>query len=262
MKRFVKRIRGQHEIRGYYSYLQEALIEILWAHMLFPDEEIKVYFDLVNVHHYLQNNLFDVCFVQDKNDYETNISEYVNIETLGNKLNFDHYNLLSIPDNIRNSCPELVKKYYILNNDIKHKINERLSQFDVTKTIGVHRRDTDMKRIHHINSPNLFRYFEEIEKNQYENVFLMSDNKIDLDLFRERYGNKLICFEDGVTSNNSENPFFLSREKTHESMKKHIEEITINTFILSMTKKLICTSSNLSMFAILSNSNLEYQKIK
>lgn len=261
MKRLVKRIRGVHELRGYYSYLQESLIEILWAHKLFPNEEIKVYFDLVNVNHYLQDNLFDVCFIQDKEDYNEHISEYVNIETLGNNLNFEHYNISLIPDDIRNSCPTLVKKYYRLNEYIESKVNERLSKFDVTKSIGVHRRDTDMKTVHNKHSPNLSMYFELIENNEYETIFLMSDNQIDVNSFKERYGDKLICFEDGVTSPNNDIPFFSLSNKTKESMKKHIEEITINMVILSMTKKLICTSSNLSMFAILSNSNLEYQKL-
>jgi hypothetical protein len=44
-------------------------------------------------------------------------------------------------------------------------------------------------------------------------------------------------------------------------MQKHIENLTLNTIILSKTKKLICSKSNLSTFAILANPKLEYIKL-
>ena len=46
-----------------------------------------------------------------------------------------------------------------------------------------------------------------------------------------------------------------------DELKKHIQNLTLNTFILSKTKKLLCSKSNLSTFAILANPKLEYVKL-
>ena len=261
MKRFVKKIRNIDELRGYYSYFLEALIEIIRAYKIYPNEEILVYFDLKNVNHYMQDNLYDVCFVQDNRDYLDNFELYKNLESIEMVIQFEPYSLKEFPQELRNMVPEIIKKHFILKDEFFNEINRRLSLFDPLKTIGVHRRDTDMKRIHHKISPELSKYFEIIDSGNYENVFLMCDNQKDVDLFKERYGNKLICFEDGITSPNNDYPFFSLGDRTPELTKKHIEEITMNTFILSKLNKLIFTSSNLSTIAVMINPNLEYQKL-
>jgi hypothetical protein len=261
MKRFVKKIRNVHELRGYYSYLLETLIDIIRASKIYADEEILIYFDLTNIPHYMQENLFDVCFTQNKQDYIDNFDLYVNLETVDKIFDFDTYNTNIFPQDIREITPKIFEQHFILKEEFVDEINRRLSLINPSKTIGVHRRDTDMKRTHHVSAPNLNNFFEIIDEGDYEHVFLMSDNQNDINLFREKYGEKLICYEDGVTSHNSTDPFFLLNTKTPESTKKHIEEITINTIILSKLKKLICTKSNLSSFAIMINPELEYVKL-
>lgn len=261
MKRFVKKIRGVHELRGYYSYLLEALIEIMRAYRIYPNEEIVVYFDLINVNHYMQDNLFDVCFEQDKTDYLNNTNLYENLETVEKVFHFEPYTLNEFPQELRNMVPSIIDKHFKLKQEYLSEIDTRLSTFNPLKTIGIHRRDTDMKRVHRQYSPDLTKYFENIDNGDYEHIFLMSDNQRDINLFKERYGDRIICFEDGVTSHSPDDPYFLLNEKTQESTKKHIEEITINTFILSKLSKLIFTSSNLSTFAVMINPNLNYQKL-
>lgn len=261
MKRFVKKIRGVHELRGYYSYLLEALIEIMRAYKIYPNEEIIVYFDLIDVKHYMQDNLFDVCFEQDEKDYKENFNLYENLETVEKVFYFDTYSLKEFPQELRDMVPKIIEKHFKLKQEYFDEINSRILKFDTSKTIGVHRRDTDMVRIHKQYSPNLTKYFEQIDEGNYEHIFLMSDNQRDINVFKEKYKDKIICFEDNVTSNNPNDPYFLLEEKTKESTKKHIEEITINTFILSKVEKLIFTSSNLSAFAIMINPDLKYQKL-
>jgi hypothetical protein len=261
MKRFVKKIRNVHELRGYYSYLLEALIEIMRAYIIYPNDEIVVYFDLIDVHHYMQKNLFDVCFEQDDKDYKRNRNLYENLETVKKVFHFEPYILNEFPQELRVRVPNIIKKHFKLKQEYLNEINLRLSSFDPLKTIGVHRRATDMIRVHYQYSPKLTKYFEVIDSGNYDNIFLMSDNQKDIDLFKEKYRDKLICFEDGVTSDDSGDPYFLLPFKSPESTKKHIEEITMNTFILSKLSKLIFTSSNLSTFAVMINPNLEYQKI-
>jgi hypothetical protein len=259
--RLVKTIRQEWELRGYYSYLGEAVIEIMWAKQKFPGEEIKVFFDLTNVHHYKQNNLFDVCFEQDHDDYRENKHLYSNIESLNSEIILNHYELTSIPQDIRDRAEPIIKQYFRLKPEFERTLNERLSQLDLENTISVHRRDTDMKISHHITAPLLQQFYDIIDEDDYSNIFVMSDNKTDLDSFIEKYPTKVISFEENTTSTNSDYPYFLLSEPTPEDMRKHIENLTINTFVISKTKKLICTKSNLSTFAILANTKLNYVKL-
>lgn len=261
MIRLVKTIRSEYELRGYFSYLTEAVIEIMWAEKMYPNEELKVYFDLTKVHHYKQENLFDVCFEQDHDDYNNFKNEYKNIESLNSEIRFNHYELSVFPQEIRNETDPIIKKYFLLKPHLEIELNERLQKIDLKKTISVHRRDTDMKYSHHITAPVLNQFFNLIEETDYSNVFVMSDNKPDLELFHERYGDRCISFEEDTTSENLDTPFFLNENNTEEKMKRHIENLTLNTIILSRTKKLICSKSNLSTFAILANPNLEYIKL-
>lgn len=261
MIRLFKTIRHEWQLRGYYSYLSESVVEIIWAHQKFPNEKVKVYFDLINIPHYKQENLFDVCFEQDHLDFVTNREKYINIESLNSEINFNHYDLKIFPQDLRQSAELIIKEYFNLKPNLILELNRRLESIDLENTISVHRRDTDMRVGHHITAPVLEQYYSIIDGGNWKNIFLMSDNKQDLDLFLERYGDKIITYEDDTTSDDIDNPFFLKEGTTKESMKKHIENLTLNTIILSKTKKLLCSKSNLSTFAILSNPNLEYVKL-
>jgi hypothetical protein len=261
MVRLVKTIRQEWELRGYYSYLGEAVIEIMWAKEKFPNEEIKVFFDLTNVHHYKQDNLFDVCFKQDHKDYLENKNDYINMESLDSEIKLNHYEMTIFPQDIRERAKPIIEEYFRLKSDLLKELEDKLKLIDSEKTISVHRRDTDMKLGHHITAPTLEQFYSIIDEGNYDNIFVMSDNQQDLDSFIEKYPNKVISFEENTTSTDANYPYFLMQGPSPEEMKKHIENLTINTFILSKTKKLICTKSNLSAFAILANPKLEYIKL-
>jgi len=261
MLRLVKTIRQESELRGYYSYLGEAVIEIMWAKKKFPEEEIKVYFDLTNIHHYKQNNLFDVCFEQDHQDYSEYRNKYINIESLNSEIKLNHYELKIIPQEIREQAAPIIDEYFRLKPIFLNELERRLNFLNLKNTISIHRRDTDMRFSHHISAPTLEQFYSIIDEDYYSNIFVMSDNKQDLDLFIQKYANKVLSFEDGTTSTDINLPYFLMEGTGPEEMRKHIENLTINTFVLSKTKKLICSKSNLSNFAILANPKLEYVKL-
>ena len=54
---------------------------------------------------------------------------------------------------------------------------------------------------------------------------------------------------------------FFKVENNEKLIKKHIQEIVFGAYTLGMTKKLICTRSNLSAFSIFSNLNLNYTRL-
>jgi hypothetical protein len=261
MLRFTKPARGKdiHQ-RGYFSYITEGIIHIYNAKLSFPNEEFKVYFDLFDIQGYGKGNIYDVCFNQDTEDYKSNLSLYSNIEELTSMTRFDPYDETTFTKEKFESCELIIKNHLTLNDEMKSLMSSRHSQIDFTKTIGFHRRATDMKSVHHISPISLENIFNTLEEEDFENVFLMSDNMDDLNKFKQRYGNRLITFDEFSTSELDSNPFF-KMNKDEESTKNHIKEIVFGAYTLGMTKKLYCTKSNLSTFSILSNSNLNYKRL-
>ena len=81
MLKFFKppRDNGVHQ-RGYFSYITEAVVHIHNVLLNHPNEKLKIYYDLSNIHGYGNQNIYEACFIQDENDYLTNINEYSNIE--------------------------------------------------------------------------------------------------------------------------------------------------------------------------------------
>jgi hypothetical protein len=143
---------------------------------------------------------------------------------------------------------------------MKQLFSSRHPQIDFTKTIGFHRRATDMSSVHYVSTIDLSEIFKTLEKEEFENVFLMCDNLNDLNEFKKRYGNKLITFDEFTSSKTEDNPFF-KLKNDEESIKQHIQEIVFGAYTLGMTKKLFCTKSNLSTFSIFSNSKLNYTRL-
>ena len=73
----------------------------------------------------------------------------------------------------------------------------------------------------------------------------------------ERYGNKVIQFENTTESPVNNLPYFRINNND-VTMREHIKEIVTNVYIMSQVKLLICPKSNLSAFSILINPELQY----
>lgn len=261
MLKYFKPARGNgvHQ-RGYFSYITEAVVHIHNVLLNYPDEKLKIYYDLSNIVGYGSQNIYDVCFIQDNEDYLNNINEYSNIELVNyiSPLNaYEHQTFT--PKNLQ-MCESIIKDNFILNDEMKQLFSSRHSQVDFTKTIGFHRRATDMFNIHHVQTIDLLEIFNILEKEEFENIFLMSDNVNDLNKFKERYGNRLITFDEFTSSKSDDTPFF-KLKNNDELIKQHIQEIVFGAYTLGMTKKLICGKSNLSTFSIFSNSKLNYIRL-
>lgn len=257
MLKFFKPIRGH---RGYFSYITESVVDIHNALLNYPNEKLKIYYDLSNIDGYGSHNIYDVCFIQDNNDYFLNKNEYSNIELINYITKLNPYDKDTFSKENLKICESIIKDNFKLNDEMKQLFSSRHPQIDFTKTIGFHRRATDMPRIHGLPTIDLSIIFETLEKEEFENIFLMCDNLNDLNKFKQRYGNKLITFDELTTSTIEIKPFF-NLKNDEESIKKHIQEIVFGAYTLGMTKKLICTMSNLSTFSIFSNSNLDYIKL-
>lgn len=261
MLKFFKPARGNgvHQ-RGYFSYITESVVHIHNVLLNYPNEELKIYHNLSNIVGYGSQNIYDTCFVQDKDDYLSNINEYSNIELVKYITPLNAYESSTFSEEYLKTCELIINKYFELNDEMKQLFSSRHSEIDFTNTIGFHRRATDMADVHHLLTIDLSEIFNILEKEEFENIFLMSDNLSDLNKFKQRYGNRLITFDEFTSSNTETNPFF-KLNNNEESIKQHIKEIVFGAYTLGMTKKLICTKSNLSTFSIFSNSKLNYLRL-
>ena len=163
MIRLLKPARSKNSMRGFFSYITESVINIYNASNYYKDNSLKVYYDLNNIPGYGSGNIFNICFEQDINDYEINKSEYINIESIPSNVFFDPYDDKTF-NNIDLSLTELIiKKHLKLNNETIKLFNERSSQINFEKTIGFHRRSTDMSGIHGIRTIPINDIFLELE---------------------------------------------------------------------------------------------------
>jgi len=240
-------------MRGYFSYITESLINLTYL-LENNDREIIYYHDLNNIPGYGVGNIFDICFKQNSNDYFNNKNEYIDIEKVQKK-SFDVYDLNSLGDNFRTLTEKVVKKYFILKEEYVKLFDDRIKDLDFKNIIGVHRRSTDIR--FHMPVVPLENIFYEIDNSSYSHIFLMCDNLIDYEKFKEKYGDKLICF-DNYLSKNSFLPFFKNKN-TEDDIKNHIIELIFGVLTLSKVKYFICSRSNISSFVILSNSELKYK---
>jgi hypothetical protein len=247
---------GVTSYRGYFSFMYEAVGDLLYINAL--DKDIKLYFDLVNVMGYGNQNIFDICFLNDEIDYLTNKSEYINIDDIQQKprLIFPYNPIPSYKPNILKDTSEIIKKYFILTDEMVKIIDNKKSKFDINKTIGIHRRATDIYL--HNKIVDINEYFKLIDEQEYDQIFLSSDNQEDRKLFIKRYGDKIIQTDDQTESEINKLPYFRINN-TEEQMIKHIKELVSNVYILSQVKNLICTLSNVSGFSILMNPGLQYK---
>lgn len=254
MLRYYKTSRDKTANRGYFSYLTESVINL----MCFKNkhQDIIYYHDLKEIPGYGTDNMFEICFNQNSQDYSLNIDKYINIENdITESYEFGAYDLNGLTYEMRIKSENIIKKYFKLNDECSSLFKERLESIDYTKTIGVHRRATDI----HMHNPiiPLDKIFNEIDLCEFDNIFLMCDNKMDYLQFKERYKDKLICY-DTYTSDNVEKPFF-KYNNVDKNIKNHIIELVFGVTVLSNVKLLICSKSNLSTFTILSNSKLKYK---
>jgi hypothetical protein len=258
MDRLYKPARDVIMYRGLFSYLTESAINMINYVSTKNTFDVKYYHDLFNIPGYGEGNLFDICLIQDKDDYETHKHLYKNIEEIKNNLNFYCYTVNQSSEENRLTGEKVIKRFFKPKTDLSSLIKKRQKQINFNKTIGVHRRSTDI--IHHHDIVPLEDIFKNIESEEFENIFLMCDTRNDLDIFKERYGNKVITYDE-FTSNNINLPFFKDNN-TQENINNHVKELLFGVFTMSKTKKFICTKSNISSFCLLANSKLNYKLIK
>lgn len=164
-------------------------------------------------------------------------------------LSQDHYKIYK--KKIKFKLHLLKKSDLFINKNFKNK-----------KVLGVHFRGTDMKTQERHPFPattnqiiNLINY--EIRKNNYNKIFLVTEEKKYLLILKKIYKDKL-CFSNSFRTNKS-NIFEQNFRRNHRF--KIGQENIIDMLILSKTNKIICTNSHLPDACKFINKEIELIEI-
>jgi hypothetical protein len=243
---------GTNKNRGLFSYLYTTFS---CAYYCFINNE-KFYIDWAGDKNYLQNNygenIFNYWF--DK-PYKDEYDESVNLEEI---YTFGLETAIDVIEENRIKWNKLLKEFMILKKDIKEEIDDFYEKnFFEKKILTVHKRGTD----HYLHADILNnQYFfniidEEISKNNYDKIFLATDEENTLKDFIKKYGEKLIYFNH-IRVNGTQ-PIFNNNVDKY----KHGREVIKDCYLLSMGDKLIKTRSTISTFSCYLNKDLKYINI-
>ena len=194
-------------------------------------------------------NLFDLFFKNQINSDLKFNKEYFNVtpygfyypEIVGKNTEEDIYDFL-LPSN------KLIKELDILNsrfiNDIKKDI------FNNKKVLGVHKRGTDHYQ-HGQNRTNVevMEFINcEYKNDNYDNVFLITDDLVSFNFFKEQLGDTLIHTSSTKVSGNNG-----VHTSNNVDRYKISEEVVTDAILLSLTDFKLLTKSNVSTFSNICN---------
>ena len=154
---------------------------------------------------------------------------------------FDSFN------NLNNQHFKIFKKYIKIKKDILSKAHKfEIDNFYKKKVLGVHFRGTDMKTQERHPYPATFKQIvsyidSELKNNKYDLIFLVTEELDYLYKLKSRYKEK-ICYYNSFRSNKSD--IFDNNRKNHRYLIGR--ENIIDMLLLSKTRSIICTNSNMA----------------
>jgi hypothetical protein len=231
---------------GFFSDFFVGLVGIKYCH----DNAMDFHVDWQNDLYPTLNgkNLYDEFFYQENNTvtpnlFFNNLTPYgIQLDLIANETSED------ILYNFYKPFSDLINELNILNTNFFKKIP---NYFENKKILGFHKRGLDHGYHGEILTDTYFskKIDDELKKNQYDNIFIITDDNNSLSYFKKRYG-KFLIYTDAIKSTGDIGLHLLPKnEYTHKLAKQAIQD----AYILSMVTKKIITKSNLSTFSILCN---------
>lgn len=246
--------------RGLFSFVNQ------YIHVCdsFRDEkDVDIFMDLGIDNSYYDcqikdiHNVWDYFFLQKtyKETYSSNIDTFWGDGGTANRYGYD-FDFSNTEERIL--VKELIDKNLILKPQIKDKIELFYKEnFYNKKVLGIHKRGTDIGMHHRIIG--FEEYCQEIYliKDEYDTIFITTDERVVVDNLKERYNNVISYSYDTLSNSNDKPSFKMGYGNTY----KMGEDTIVDAYLLSKTDFLIKPNSNLSNFALLNNSNLKYKSI-
>lgn len=239
---------------GFFSDFLTCLAGIKYCY----DNGIDFYIDWQNTYYPTinGNNLFDEFFYQERPEIFSSIF-FNNLTPYGHQFT-DVANETSkeILYNFYKPFSDLLINLKILNSKFFKRIP---NVFSNKKVLGFHKRGTDHAFHGNLVSDEYFSYKidEELRKDNYDNIFMITDDLNSLSFFQRRYGNFLISTDSIKTNGDIGVHMMPTNDYSHILAPQAI----LDSYLLSLTTKKLVTKSNLSTFSILCNlkvDNFEY----
>ena len=214
---------------------------------------------------YAKENVFTSKRVFKYNKYHSSIVEKEHISVMstfagGYEINSSFLEKLS--------C--LKKKYLKYSDDVVDYFNSRFNSLAIDKsTIGVHYRGNGYK-VGFYGHPvalfpeDYFPFIDECLNNGFKNIFVATDDANALNVFVEKYGNKVCFYQDTFRSSDDVDVFFSKNERKDNGYYLGLEVIC-DMLSLSKCGGLICGKSQVTFSSIIekkmSGENFQYLKI-
>ena len=233
---------------GFFSDFLTSLAGIMYCH----DNNHNVHVDWKSSLYLTEsdNNLFDLFFKNQINsDLEFN-QEYFNVTPYGfyfpeivqKNTEKDIYDFL-LPSS------QLIKDLDILNSNFINNIKKDV--FNNKKVLGVHKRGTDhiIHGQNRLNSEVMEFINNEYKNNNYDNVFLITDDLNSFDFFKQQLGDTLIH----TSSTKVRGVQGIHFSENEVDRYKIAEEVVTDAILLSLTDFKLLTKSNVSTFSNICN---------
>lgn len=152
----------------------------------------------------------------------------------------------------------IICKYLNLKDELNNKINQKyLDYFQNKNILGIHIRQTD--HYHHGNILDISNYITEINKlkDNYDNIYIMTDNKNIIDILKQLYSN-VIIFDDVLRCDNNKG---IHEDESITNNYKKGEDVILETYLLSKCSRIIVTNSNISSYVLCLQPNIEFNFI-
>lgn len=181
----------------------------------------------------------------------------------------------NINENYLRVLGNIVKKYIKLNGEASKFINSSIEkEFPVgwqnKKILAVHVRGTDFA-LHWEQHPNIvqpdefFKAIDEaIEKKDFEYIFLATDDSARLEIFKKKYGSKLLYFKDVHRSDGTVNVTFEKIDRADNNYLNGLEVLR-DMYTMAYCNGFVAGLSQVSVSARIINRSFsktyEYEKI-
>lgn len=158
-------------------------------------------------------------------------------------------------DDYMNAMADLVKRHLKLNEVCKPFIENSIKEtIGDKKTLAVHVRGADFKR-HYKNHPNMVstdEYLSAVDmamnENAFEQIFLATDDLEAIEVFKSKYGDKVVFYNDVIRTDGDETVMKSTSERENHHYKLGLEVLR-DMYTLSYCDGIIAGLSNVSIFA-------------
>lgn len=257
----------QHREIGFGAHFQIALCLIDYC----IDNNIKCFLDIRNTtYSNLDQNTWEIIFDQPF----LNVNPQTVIEDQFNQLpGFSNYWKLGYESKDRKKYCDIdfIKKYknicenFIhIKKDILNIVDEYTDNFKSKKVLGIHKRGREhlttghAKNQEHLLSSDVIFSLIDDQIDDYDYLFLTSDEINTYNNFKSRYGDKLLIFDDKSQYIDSKLDINYL-EKTDDEKVNSLKNLIIEILILSKCDKMLLMNSNVSHMALFLSDHFNYE---